>query len=287
VTQIRVDPSLLRQSAQELAQRAEEMRRLGDQVWLTAADAPSYDGQFGPKVRALADEGRAHLHAQAERLGALGEQLIARAEAFEAADLESQSAFRQLASTIHNWIIDTGYLGPLVRLAKLIGLGNLMPAGGRAAGHNGERPPWWVPIFLGTAQGWFDLDERLLGPLRETLVQLPQTWSQNLEYVRILAAFYSSQAQDWIDQHVGRPIEELLAKLPQLQEPGLPADGPLTTAMLTLSAVDSNGNPISQVGYELVQLIEARGGGHGHVLGCLDRGEGRRRCSLQRLDLAP
>ena len=257
---IRVDPPMLRQSAQQLNELAAELRGLGDQVSQAADEAPSYDGQFGPKVRALAEEGRARLHAQAAHLGSLSDELLARAEAFEAADLETQTAFQRLASSFQDWFQDAGFLAPFARLAGVVGLGNLIsPSGGRGAGEP-ETPPWWVPVLLGISRGWFDLDERVLSPLRETLVQLPQTWSQNLEYVRVLAAFYSSQTQDWIDEHVGQPIEELLAKLPALQEPGLPSDGPLTPALLGLSMVDGQGNPLSPVGYELVQLIDARGG---------------------------
>ena len=198
----------------------------------------------------------------ADRLSSLGVELLARADAFEVADLESQAAFQRLASTFQDWTIQISHFGPLSRPANLIGVENLIYRRGdpEAGGEDGDRSPWWAPVVLGTAQGWFDLDEKVLRALREYLHQIPATWDQNLEYIRIVAAFYSAQTQAWLDQHVGQPIDELMAKLPAFQEPGLPPDGPLTPALTRLAIVDSQGAPVSPVGYELVQLIDARGG---------------------------
>jgi hypothetical protein len=50
MTRIRVDPAILRQAAQQLSGIAEHLCALASQAYQAALNAPSYNGQFGPKA---------------------------------------------------------------------------------------------------------------------------------------------------------------------------------------------------------------------------------------------
>ncbi len=82
MTRIRVDPSNLRQTARQLSDIADRLRALGSEAYQITLDAPSYEGQFGAKARAMGMEAEARLRAPADRLTALSEELEARAAAF-------------------------------------------------------------------------------------------------------------------------------------------------------------------------------------------------------------
>ena len=71
MTRIRVDPANLRQAAQQLSGIADRLRALGSEAYQITLDAPSYEGQFGPKARAMGMEAEARLRAQADRFTAL------------------------------------------------------------------------------------------------------------------------------------------------------------------------------------------------------------------------
>jgi len=303
MTFIRVDPPLLRQSARELAERADQLRRLGDQVWQVAADAPSYDGQFGPRVRALAEEGRAQLHAQAQRLGALSDKLLARAEAFEAADLESRSALQRLSAAFSDWLSKAQFAEPYLRLAELVGLGNLMGASDVAGepGADGDQPPWWTPFALAAAQLWHGFEQRIGQPLREALLNAPSTWRSIAENAGSIGLYYTAHGWFWYDRSVNqpvrdtyvdatRPLYELYGKLFAFQGPGLPADGPVTLSLTAMAQTDASGAPISPVGYELVGLVDGLGT-RVAVPGAAERSRQRRRrhgrCALGRPDRHP
>src|SRR4030067_3230115 len=93
---IRLDPAELGRAADEIEHVAEEYRGLAEQAWRAAQGAPSYDGQFGPKVWAAGDEAHARLSRMAGDLTGLGQELIGIAEAFEAAEAESVLAMQAL-----------------------------------------------------------------------------------------------------------------------------------------------------------------------------------------------
>jgi len=263
---------MLRQSAQQLNERAAELRRLGEQVWQAAARAPSYDGQFGPKVRALAEEGRAQLETQAARLGSLSEELLARAEAFEAADLETQTAFQQLSSALQTWFRNASFLAPFVRLGELVGLENLTGTSDRnvGSGEDGEEPPWWAPFAIGAANMWHGFEQHIGQPLREALLRAPDTWRDIGEGAGTIGLYYTAQGWFWYDRSVNqpvrdayvdatRPLYQLYGRLFAFQGPGLPADGPVTLSLTAMSRTDSSGIPLSLVGSELVGLVDGIG----------------------------
>ncbi len=66
MTRIRVDPAILRQAAQQLSGIADRLRALGSEAYQVTINAPSYEGQFGPKARAMGMEAEARLRAQAD-----------------------------------------------------------------------------------------------------------------------------------------------------------------------------------------------------------------------------
>ncbi len=74
------------------------------EVSATAALAPSYDGQFEPKVKSFAAEGQAQLTIQADRLNALSDQLTLRANEFEKADLETLPGLANLGQLLKDWV---------------------------------------------------------------------------------------------------------------------------------------------------------------------------------------
>lgn len=115
MTRIRIEPDKLRQTAQRLEDIADRLRALGREAHGITLNAPSYEGQFGPKARTLGLEAEARLVTQADRTSTLSEELIAKAEAFEAADQRSLAALNQLGDSMGEWMEQAApILAPLV-----------------------------------------------------------------------------------------------------------------------------------------------------------------------------
>jgi len=110
MTRIRVDPANLRQAAQQLSGIADRLRALGSEAHQATFRAPSYEGQFGPKARAMGMEAEARLRAQADRFTALSEELESRAAAFEAVDQETQVSFDRLSKMIRMFLEDASLI---------------------------------------------------------------------------------------------------------------------------------------------------------------------------------
>lgn len=126
MTHIRVDVEQLRLKADELESAAESMRTLADHVLASAESAPSYDGQFGPKVVGLAEEGRAALVSRAQQLTELSADLRARAQAFEEADREFHEALAGINRRGQYPLTDIQW------------------------GEPNQEPPWWlVELIIG------------------------------------------------------------------------------------------------------------------------------------------
>ena len=87
---IRVNPDELRLSAQEIEEVSQGYLALADRSLRVGLDAPSYDGQFGPQVRAVGIEGSARLKALADRLSEQAQDLRRTADAFDGVDRASQ-----------------------------------------------------------------------------------------------------------------------------------------------------------------------------------------------------
>jgi hypothetical protein len=103
LTTIRVDPSQLRRAALEISRDAERMRLVGDEVMRATQAAPSYDGEFGPRVSSIGVEGSARLKAEADRLSELSRVLLRKAEAFEAVDAQASAAMGEVGRVLRSW----------------------------------------------------------------------------------------------------------------------------------------------------------------------------------------
>lgn len=187
---IRVDPSILRRAAVELEAIAVRMRQVGREAMQVALDAPSYDGQFGPKVRTMGSEAEARLRAHADRLSVLSEDLHERAGAFEWAEEESRVAFQRLADSLGDWMLRTAQL--MASLGLLEGVPSGMDARylqlWRAAidglrspiSMQGESPPdipappGWTPPPPDFTPPHYDIPPHLEMPGRNELVSRDQ-----------------------------------------------------------------------------------------------------------------
>ena len=169
---IRVNPEGLRETAGLLREKQDRLAALEKDLLASAGDAPSYEGQFGPKVRALASEGSASLRAVSGDVGRAIEELERIADNFEAADRESQEQIERFSTGI------LSYLDGLMAL-----LAQLLPA---------REPPYqlrldytleefqrmsaeeriaWVEAFNdGPGDGWFSNFEDILYYLRDSKV---------------------------------------------------------------------------------------------------------------------
>jgi len=87
---IRVNPDDLRLSAREIDEVGQGYLALADRSLRVGLDAPSYDGQFGPQVRAVGIEGSARLRSLADRLSEQAQELRRIADAFDGVDRASQ-----------------------------------------------------------------------------------------------------------------------------------------------------------------------------------------------------
>jgi hypothetical protein len=78
-------------------------------------NAPSYDHQFGPRVRAVGTEARARFSAYADRLSELSQELKHIADAFERADIETQAGLEALGLRVQS-LADASLNNPLLSL---------------------------------------------------------------------------------------------------------------------------------------------------------------------------
>ena len=98
-----VDPPRLREAERALRDLAVRARRLAREVLRATESAPSYDGEFGPRVRS----GGAEVYAEHESVARLAEEaadfLLAKADEFESADQSGQAALAALAPQLRGW----------------------------------------------------------------------------------------------------------------------------------------------------------------------------------------
>ncbi|MFV2045019.1 MAG: hypothetical protein ACC700_17500 [Anaerolineales bacterium] len=229
------------------------------------------------------------MSSRADRLSELSQELDRIAEAFAKADQQSLDGLAQLERDFRDWLIEAGLLSPdgtipQDSLLSFLGPGFLVaPTPTMDMDGESEKPPWWGPLAQAAARVGGLFDSNVGEPLRD----MPETWRGILYNARIIAL--SAAAQGWFayDQSLNQFFRERWGmwkdnlamldviwneKVWAVQEAGLPADGPITSAMAALAETDSNGIPISIVGAELVQLIENRGGVNVHFSDLLTRG---------------
>ena len=117
MTRIRVNPGSLQQSAGEVKSIASNIRKTGDEVWRSAGSAPSYDGQFGPKVRAIARAAVARAQKHDARMNTLSGSLSGRAAAFQAVDLAGVQGLQKKSHLLPNTSLTN-----LLWLATMLGI---------------------------------------------------------------------------------------------------------------------------------------------------------------------
>ncbi|MCZ6529742.1 MAG: hypothetical protein O6949_05340, partial [Chloroflexi bacterium] len=248
------------QASEELASLAERLEALAREITEVADSAPSYDGQFGPKVRSLAAEGESQVGAISDHADALSTMLQVKAEEFAASDLQSESGFAGLQQNLRDWLQRAFASGPLSTMAGLLGLGWMLTSGDdEGKVDDDEELPWWAPWALKAANRWHGFDQRYGQPLREALAAIPRTWEGIGADAETIELYYTAQGWFWYDRTVNEPLSDLHGKFLALQGSGLSPNDPITQSLTEMDAVDSNGNPISPVGSELVDLVDGLG----------------------------
>lgn len=203
MTNIRVDPAGLRAAAKELQTNASNLRSLGEAVRRAAGSAPSYDGQFGPKARSLAEQAAARLSADASRLEELSQSLVERAAAFESADMASAAAFASISAGLP---------------ALSVRVPSFMP----------EIPTWLWELMIGMVPfgDLYDIGKELLKLVLE---------GETDELVLLLAFLGLLADSGWLDGVVPDPADAANAGFALLKAlvKGIP-DGPARKALLDL-----------------------------------------------------
>ena len=239
-------------ASEELASLAERLEALAPEITEVADSAPSYDGQFGPKVRSLAAEGESHLGALSDHADALSTMLQVKAEEFAAADLQSESGFAGLQQSLRDWLQQAAALGPLAQFASLIGLDNLTARPASEEKEDGE-PPWWAPALVWLTEGWYRavIGAKGIAGIADITMDRAVEGGENLLNLIAITQYQQAQAQAMSAMYVAD-------YLMRVQEPGFPADGPITPGFEEMAKTRPNGEPVSLVGSELAAIFATR-----------------------------
>jgi hypothetical protein len=255
IAKIRVIPSLLLEASNELQRIGSEVEAVGDQVQTAASRAPSYEGQFGPKVHSLGSEAMVRSRKLAQDLSALANVLRNKGEDFESADLAGAEGLAGILAKLEAWLssdrllVLSGFSKSL--LTRILNLGTLLSTGGGEVPD--EEPDWEPPKWASSAicayELWSWFDENIGQSIRDFTGKTTIRVKQGLD--GIAWAFYFSMTQNPQSQMAMWINDYLLT----VQEPGLPPDGPLTVAYEAMMVVGPTGDPASLVGTELVELM--------------------------------
>lgn len=125
---IKVDPSILESSGQDIQGNGQNVSSSGSKALTAAEGAPSYNGQFGPKVAAIGQEAFARACGLAVNLTDLGERVLAKGMEFEAVDVAAIAALDPIFdenALLALWSKLTGLsiqeLEAILKLATLLG----------------------------------------------------------------------------------------------------------------------------------------------------------------------
>lgn len=110
MTLIRVNPTILSESAGKLNSVAENIRNAGRALWNGLDGAPFYDGQFSPRIRVMGLETQARAQVMALRMNSLSGSLSRRAAAFEVMDQAGALRFDNLGNVTLEVFGDPWYL---------------------------------------------------------------------------------------------------------------------------------------------------------------------------------
>jgi hypothetical protein len=106
---VHADPSKFHQAADELHRMADELRQGGSRLLSATSDARSYDGQYAPWVRPIAQNGDHRIRGISERITSLAHTLDLIAQGFEEADRLDRKGFSSLADQVR-LIVESGFV---------------------------------------------------------------------------------------------------------------------------------------------------------------------------------
>ena len=150
---IQVDPSLLQSNAHQIQGIGGKISSLVKDLMSVTEGAPSYDGQFGPKVAAIGNEANARGRTLSNALSSLGEKLNSKGIEFANVDNAVILGFDGATSGALGWLetsfASDEYNNLLGFLKKYLSLGNLANGNGTDLSLGGL-----FAMILGTGQMW-------------------------------------------------------------------------------------------------------------------------------------
>lgn len=120
---IRVDPTILRQSSGNISGVGNNITQTGQSVLGVSRNAPSYNGQFGPRVQAIGQEAFARAQGISSRLNNCSYTLQNKAQMFEAADMVGVVGFVPITTTFSAW---SGSTNLTSQVSSYFSLGSLL-----------------------------------------------------------------------------------------------------------------------------------------------------------------
>jgi len=127
MTTIRVDPPILQNCSQRIQSNATTLTSVGNKITSSAQGAPSCDGQFGPKVRAIAAGASAQAGQLSGAFSNLAGWLSNKAQQFINADGGSAAVLGASTSRL-TWALHPGIIGIVSGVFKSI-INRLFPRG--------------------------------------------------------------------------------------------------------------------------------------------------------------
>jgi hypothetical protein len=113
---IRVNPNILHEQASKLSEIGSNVDKIGKDVMQAAKSAPSYDGQFGPRLWVIGIEATTRAALSSGKINGLSNTAYLKAQAFETADMASAMGFSLTTKALIDWQEDPGFLDSLNRL---------------------------------------------------------------------------------------------------------------------------------------------------------------------------
>jgi hypothetical protein len=176
MSKIRVIPSLILETADELQKISAEVEDVGIQVQTAASRAPSYEGQFGPKVHSLGSEAMVRSRKLSQDLSALANLLRNKGQDFESADLVGAEGLTGILAKFETWLSPDRLLAldefPIDLVTGIVILGTLLrPRGGGSPDEEPEwEPPKWAPLAIDAANFFWGFDQHIGLPIRRFLL---------------------------------------------------------------------------------------------------------------------
>jgi surface antigen len=204
---IRVDPVILKQNSGSISGIGGSVNNSGQSASSVAQGAPSYDGQFGPRVQAIGHEALARAQGLLSNLNNLSSQLLNKAQAFEAADMVGIAGFNNIingtrVSQSGSWWtgLPVDIINLVLKLGGLFGgaaftglLGTALLGNGLYSGNgqplNGLAKPSWWPAGVPWSGGQKKAEEQPSSPsIQLTQPEEEKQWSQTEIENQIIAS---------------------------------------------------------------------------------------------------